>query len=193
MSERFKAEEQGTAMASAAAAVLLPADACLALCTQLPRAADLDAALATIEGVRHGLLGEGLLTVNANLSCGSDAQVVELQRIWSSNPAAYPPAGRKRKTLTPWTRQLLLRGEVFVGEGAEALAQVFDDHALIASLGLCAVVNVPLPGRDGMVLATFNVLGRRPRWQPEEVLLIRLLARFAAPAVERAVALVAPG
>ncbi len=170
----------------------LPAAACLALGHDLPRAGSPEAALAVIDGVRQSLLGPGLLTVNLNATAWSGAgqgagaeDTIELQRIWTSNPAAYPVAGRKRKTLTPWTRQLLLRAEVFVGEGDAVLAGIFDDHALIASLGLRAIVNVPLLDEVGGCFATFNLLGCRPQWQPEEVLLVQLLGLLATPAVQR--------
>lgn len=162
-------------------ALCLPPAACAALCQDLPRAPGPDAALRILEQVRQSLLGDGLLTVNLNATPDrADDEVVELQRLWSSNPAVYPVAGRKRKPMTPWARQLLRRGEVFVGEGDAALAAVFDDHAQIASLGLRAVINVPLlAGRR--CVATFNVLGSRPQWQPHEVMLARLLAVLATP------------
>ena len=97
-------------------------------------------------------------------------------------------AGRKRKTMMPWTRQLLRRAEVFIGEGEEALAEVFDDHARIAALGLKAVVNVPLLDDEGRCCATFNALGPRPCWLPQEVMSLRLLAVLATPAVRRVAA-----
>lgn len=167
-------------------ALQLPPAVCTALCEDLPRAPGPDAALHILEQVRQSLLGHGLLTVNLNTTpehTGDEA--VELQRLWSSNPAAYPVAGRKRKTITPWARQLLRRGEVFIGEGDATLAEVFDDHAQIASLGLHAVVNVPVLA-GGRCVATFNVLGARPQWQPQEVMLARLLAVLATPWVLQA-------
>lgn len=162
-------------------ALSLSPAACAALCQDLPRAPGPDVALRILEQVRQSLLGDGLLTVNLNTTpdC-ADGEVVELQRLWSSNPTAYPVAGRKRKPMTHWTRQLLRRGEMFVGEGDAALAAVFDDHAQIASLGLRAVINVPLFAA-GRCVATFNLLGSRPQWQPHEVMLARLLAVLATP------------
>lgn len=160
---------------------VLPVAVCERLCDALPQAVALDAVLRHIETARQDLLGPGLLTVNLNATAPDDPpDEVQLQRLWSSDPQAYPLAGRKRKTLTPWTRQLLLRAEVFVGEGEAALAEVFDDHALIAALGLRAVVNVPLL-EDGRCVATFNVLGTRPRWEPREIAFVRLLALLATP------------
>ena len=189
----------------------LSPDQCHALCHALPRADNLDAAMRIVEGVRHSLLGAGLLTVNLDVSrpvalvgmnvgtgsaaganADSDAHAdtadtITLERIWSSNPVAYPLAGRKRKTLTPWTQQLMRSAEVFVGEGVQALAHVFDDHSVITGLGMQAVVNVPLLDDAGCCFATFNALGPRPSWLPQEVLALRLLATLATPAVRRAV------
>ena len=104
---------------------------------------------------------------------------IRLQRLYSSAGNAFPVQGRKRKTLTPWTETLFVRGEVFVAEGSTALEQTFDDYAQMRPLGLNAAVNVPLlMGR--VCYATFNVFGTRGAWQPEEVLALRLLALAAA-------------
>lgn len=167
------------------AVAALPAGICSSLCRGLPRAGDFDTAMRIIENARQDLLGDGLLTVNSAgpiVSTGAD-ETIQLQRVWSSRPNEYPVAGHKVKTLTDWTRQLLLRSEVFVGEGTDALATVFDDHRLIRSMGLNAVVNVPLVHADGRCFATFNVLGKNACWSAEDKLLIELLAEFSRPHV----------
>jgi len=166
--------------------LVLPASVCRLLSHDLPRAGGPDAALAVIEAVRRQMLGDGLLTVNLDATpAGAEPGVVELQRAWSSRPDRYPVAGRKRKALTPWTRQLLQRAEVFVGEGDEAIAAVFDDAGLIRDMGLDAVVNVPLVDADGRCFATFNVLGGNGAWTAQERQLIELLAVLALPAARR--------
>lgn len=123
------------------------------------------------------LLGPGLLTINL---WRPDSR--EVVRQWSSDPAAYPVGGSKRKGDTPWARQLLERCEVFVGEGDAALAEVFDDISTIRALGLRAVVNVPI-GERGRCIGTFNYLSPRSAWQADEVETLRQLASLAAPAV----------
>jgi GAF domain-containing protein len=164
----------------------LHADACALLFNDLPRAASHDAALHIIEQVRQMRLGDGLLTINLNATPQRlDDEAIELQRLWSSRPQAYPVAAPKRKTMTPWSLKLLQRCEVFVGEGDAILVEVFDDHALIASLGLHAVVNVPLLA-GGRCVAAFNVLGIRSQWQPHELMLARLLVVLATPWVLQA-------
>ncbi|MCZ2498897.1 GAF domain-containing protein [Xylophilus sp. Kf1] len=179
-----------------AAELVLPASACRLLSHDLARAGAPEAAMAVIEAVRRQMLGDGLLTLNLNATpAGADADAdadadtdtdtIELQRAWSSRPDRYPVAGRKRKALTPWTRQLLQRAEVFVGEGDAAIAAVFDDAGVIRSMGLDAVVNVPLVDADGRCFATFNVLGGNGSWTAQERLLIELLAALALPAASR--------
>jgi hypothetical protein len=164
--------------------LVLPASACRVLSHDLPRAARPESALAILEAVRQQMLGDGLLTVNLDATpADAEPGVIELKRAWSSQPEQYPVAGRKRKTLTPWTRQLLQRAEVFVGEGDEALAAVFDDSNLIRSMGLHAVVNVPLVEPGGRCFTTFNVLGSNDVWTAQERLLIELLAVLALPVV----------
>ena len=158
----------------------LPAAVSALLYDELPRAIGFDAAMSVIERVRQAMLGDGLLTVNKVCAPAASADEFELQRLWSSNVQAYPVAGLKRKTLTSWSRQLLLRHEVFVGEGAGVLAGVFDDHPRITALGLRGVVNVPLL-IEVRCAATFNVLGCREQWRASEVTLIRLLAVLATP------------
>lgn len=66
----------------------------------------------------------------------------------------YPVTGHKRKTMTAWTRQLLVDGRLFVGEGDAAIVQHFADHPTIASLGMHSVVNVPLCDNLGQCYAT---------------------------------------
>ena len=154
-----------------------------ALYQDLPRADSMAAALRILEVVRQSVLGDGLLTVTGIMNTPAalaESGQVDLQRLWSSNPAEYPVAGRKRKTLTAWTRQLVQRGEVFVGEGDAALTTAFDDHARILGLGLHAVINVPLLA-EGRCVALFNVLGTRSQWQSHEVEVARLLANLSKP------------
>ncbi len=183
------------ASAADADVVRLPGAACIALCESLPRAADLHSAMGIVDGVRQQLLGDGLLTVNLLIEPAAlrpEGPMV-LQRAWSSNPVAYPPGGRKHKTMTPWSCALLQDAQVYIGEGDADLAQAFDDHALIIGLGLHCVVNVPLLDTAKNCFATFNVLSPRCGWRADEVLIVRLLATLATPAIARAARTAASG
>jgi len=163
-----------------------PAAVCDSLCDAFGTAANCDNALAAIHIALVAVVGHNLLTVNLDATQPDDPpDEVQLQRLWTSDPGAYPVGGRKRKTLTPWTRQLLHRAEVFIGEGDAALAVVFEEQKSIAELGLHSVVNVPLL-QGGRCVATFNVLGTQTEWLAHEVAAIRLLALLATPWVLRA-------
>jgi hypothetical protein len=139
-----------------------------------------DAGLRQVDDLRRRIAGDSVFSIQQNVTTAGDgADQVLLRRIYSSEAQHYPVDGTKRKTLTPWTECLFLRGRVFVGEGADMLERHFDDYAQMRRWGLQSVVNVPLL-RGNACYATFNVFGTRPRWRPEEILGIRLLALAAA-------------
>jgi len=148
-----------------------------ALLDRLRDAATPQAVMDAVGRATLDMVGPGLLTINA-----WHAQTAQIERLWSSDPAAYPVGGSKTKGDTAWTRQLLVRGEVFVGEGDEALAAVFDDIAVIRALGLNGVVNVPLCHR-GAVIGTFNYLANVQTWTADEIAALRVLGQIAMPAV----------
>ena len=164
------------------------------LCTNLldaiGEATSAEAALVQIDAYRRLLAGPGIFSIQLNMTTRDDpCNEIRLERLYSSAGSAFPVQGRKRKTLTPWTETLFVRGEVFVAEGDSALEQTFDDYAQMRPLGLNAVVNVPLlQGR--LCYATFNVFGTRGGWHPAEVLALRLLAlaatRWVTPAPDLA-------
>ncbi len=160
-------------------ATLSPA-MCSNLLDAIGEAPDAAAALALVDAYRRLLAGPGIFSIQLNVTTRDDpANEIRLQRLYSSAGSAFPVQGRKRKTLTPWTETLFVRGQVFVAEGSPALEQTFDDYEQMRPLGLNAAVNVPLlKGR--VCYATFNVFGTRGCWQPAEVLALRLLALAAA-------------
>lgn len=152
----------------------------------LDEARSAEVALRQIDQVRRLIAGPGIFSIQLNVTTARDpGNEVRLQRFYSSAAARWPVNGVKRKTFTPWTETLFVRGQPFVAEGADALARAFDDYEQMKPLGIDTVVNVPLL-RDNLCYATFNVFGTRGRWQPHEVLGIRLLAlaasRWLAPA-----------
>jgi hypothetical protein len=153
-----------------------------ALLDRLRDAATPQGAMDAVGQATLAMVGPGLLTINA-----WHVRTGEIERLWSSDSAAYPVGGKKIKGDTAWTRQLLVRGEVFVGEGDEALAAVFDDIAVIRGLGLNGVVNVPL-SRRGAVIGTFNYLADVQMWTADEMTALRLLGQLVVPAVVEVIA-----
>ena len=74
-------------------------------------------------------------------------------------PEAYPVFGTKEVEEGFWTGHVLDRHETFVANTIEDIAEVFDDHELIRSLGCEPVINVPVVV-GGKILGTINCLTR---------------------------------
>lgn len=152
----------------------------LAALDALDEADSAEVAIGHIEHRARLLAGATIVSVQQNVTTAGDPfEQILLRRFYSSAAETYPVSGTKRKLLTPWTERIFLDGRTFIGEGSDALERCFDDHAQMRSWGLQCFVNVPLL-RGEVCYATFNVFATRPRWQPGEVLAIRLLALAAA-------------
>jgi hypothetical protein len=148
----------------------------------LGEARSADSALAQIDQIRRVIAGPGIFSIQLNVTTTRDPRnELLLQRFYASPSAAgrWPVNGVKRKTFTPWTETLFVRGLPFVAAGADAMARAFDDYDQMQALGINTVVNVPLL-RDNLVYATFNVFGTSGQWQQHQVLGLRVLALAAA-------------
>ncbi len=92
----------------------------------------------------------------------------EVERVHTSNPAAYPLAGRKPRRDTPWSRQVLVRGEPYYGNDAAGIRFAFEDAEKILGLGLGAVMNLPVK-EGGRVLGTLNFLREAGGYSPDKL------------------------
>ena len=106
---------------------------------------------------------------------------MEVERVYSSNPSAYPVGGRKPKRGTRWGQVVLDRGEVFIARDEEEVRRTFDDHALIFSLGVGSIMNVPI-GFCGKRLGTMNISNQANWFRQEDAEAGRLIAAALAPA-----------
>ena len=104
----------------------------------------------------------------------------EVERVHTSDPNAYPLAGRKPRRDTPWSRQVLVRGEPYYANDAAGIRAAFEDADKILGLGLGAVINVPVKEGD-RVLGTLNFLREAGGYHPEQV---REALALGAQAVE---------
>ncbi len=96
-------------------------------------------------------LGHRLFTVSRILPGAR-----EVERIFTTRPDVYPVHGRKTIDTTPWT-ELMARGECFVASRPGAFGAHFGDIDTIVSIGLGAVVNVPVHDA-GRQMGTLNLL-----------------------------------
>ncbi|PZW43643.1 GAF domain-containing protein [Humitalea rosea] len=81
----------------------------------------------------------------------------EVERVHSSDPAAYTLTGRKRMGPTPWGAHVLEAQQPWFGADAAAMEWAFPDHALIASLGCGSCINIPVVSMRQLI-GTLNVL-----------------------------------
>ncbi len=121
-------------------------------------------------------IGHKLFTV-----MGFHEATMEVERVYTSNASAYPVGGRKPKGGTRWGQMVLDRGEVFIARDADAVRQTFQDHALIFSLGIGSIMNVPI-GYRGKRLGTMNVSNDENWFREEDAEVGRLIATFLVPA-----------
>lgn len=96
-------------------------------------------------------IGHKLLTVSRIVPGG-----VNVERIYTTQPVAYPVHGQKPRDQTEWTAQME-RGECFVANHPDAFGPHFSDLATIVGHGLGAVINMPIL-EDGRLLGTLNLL-----------------------------------
>ena len=136
------------------------------------------ALFSAIEQIAARTVGQCLFSVNA-----FRAATLEVERLYSSNHAAYPVGGRKQKKATAWGQQVLIERRVFVGAGEAAIAASFDDSALMFSLGVRSIINVPVVWR-GACLGVLNFACPHSLVKAEQVAAARLLALVSVAALK---------
>ena len=92
----------------------------------------------------------------------------EVERVHTSDPKAYPLAGRKPRRDTPWSRQVLVRGEPYYANDAAGIRFAFEDAEKLVGMGLGAVINVPVKNGD-RVLGTLNFLREAGGYRAQDV------------------------
>lgn len=140
-------------------------------------ARDTAEAYRAIDALAERLFEHRLFTVTRSLH-----ETMEVERVYSSNPAAYPVGGRKQKRDTEWGAAVLDRGEPLICHGPADIERVFADHALILSLGIGGMINVPVLF-GGRSVATMNVSHAGDRFGPADLSALRTVAALLLPLV----------
>ena len=130
---------------------------------------------AAIDALVQDVIGHKLFTLMRVHEASS-----EVERIYSSDAAAYPVGGRKQKRGTPWSRVVLDRGEVFVARTPDEVRAAFSDYPLIFSLGIGSIMNVPL-AYLGRRLGTMNISHESGWFTAQHAAAARLIAPFVVP------------
>ena len=115
---------------------------------------------------------DGLVQARAGaiiFTCSTfDPATLRASRVYTNRPNQYPLSGLKDIAPGRWTEKVLDRGETFVANTIEEIAEVFPDHELIASLGCGSVVNVPVK-LAGVILGTINLLDKPGHYAAQRV------------------------
>jgi GAF domain-containing protein len=129
-----------------------------------------DALFNAVHDIAEHRLGAGLVT-----AMRYDEPNATVERLYSSNLAAYPVGGRKLKRDSAWSRHVLVEQRVLLSAGDDAIREAYVDHPTIFGLGLHSCVNVPLVC-SGKCVGTMNVLRAEPQWSDADIALTRALA-----------------
>jgi hypothetical protein len=105
----------------------------------------------------------------------------DVARCYSSRPVEYPVAGRKPMGATPWGDLVLKQQKPFLGRDKAGIRWAFFDHELIESMGLGAVINIPVL-YDGVTIGTMNVLDAEHAYEDKHVAPLLALAPLLIPA-----------
>ncbi len=105
----------------------------------------------------------------------------EVARVYSTTPDSYPVGGRKPMGPTPWGDLVLTRQRIFLGRNMDDIRWAFFDHALIGSLGLGCIINVPVVNA-GATLGTINASHAEGHYTLDHVPLVADLAPLLIPA-----------
>jgi hypothetical protein len=108
------------------------------------------------------------------------AQAVE--RVYSSDEAAYPVGGRKPLSKIAASHGAMERGEAFLAATKDDVRKTFFDHELIFSLGITAILNVPIR-HAGRRLGTINLCGEEGMYGAAEIARGKILAGQLVPAL----------
>jgi len=106
----------------------------------------------------------------------------EIERVYTTDSAAYPVGGRKLKRDTAWSRQVLGAGEPYFANDERGIRAAFDDADKILALSLGAVINVPVR-HDGRIVGTLNFLREAGGYSLADVPKALALAPLAAEAL----------
>lgn len=116
------------------------------------------------------IIGHKLFTIMA-----FHEQTMEVERLYSNQPDAYPAGGRKKKRDTDWGQQVLENGKPFIGRSAVDIREHFNDYEVILSLGLEAILNMPIK-LGGKTIGTMNLLDEADHYSETDIVSAQLIA-----------------
>ena len=105
-----------------------------------------------------------------------------VERLHSSDAASYPVGGRKPLAKIGASHAALEKGEAVLAATKEEVRRAFFDHELIFSLGITAILNVPIR-HAGRHLGTLNLCGEVGMYGAADIARAKVLAGLLVPAM----------
>jgi hypothetical protein len=130
-----------------------------------------------VEALAKETCGWRLLTILKYVE--ADAVV---ERVSSSDEKAYPLGGRKPLDKITASHGVTGVGDIFLAATKDDVRKAFFDHELIFSLGITAIMNVPIR-HAGRRLGTINFCGEEGMYGEREKEIGRVLAGLLVPAL----------
>jgi GAF domain-containing protein len=97
-----------------------------------------------------------------------DSATRYLRRVFSTHESIYPIGGRKQKLPSEWSDIVLKAMKPHLSPNIETIRLHFDDHELIESVGIHAILNVPII--DGTTcLGTMNLMKSCGSYEPSDI------------------------
>jgi hypothetical protein len=109
-----------------------------------------------------------------------------VERVSSSDEKAYPLGGRKPLDKIATSHGAMEHGGIFLVGTKAQVKEAFFDHELIFSLGITAIMNVPVR-HAGRRLGTLNFCGEEGMYGEREMQIGRVLSGLLVPALLKAV------
>ena len=136
-----------------------------------------DATYAAVEALVQDTIGAKLFTIME-----IDPEKGVARRSYTNMPDAYPATGEKPLRDDTWYEQVQEKRQVFVANSIEEIADVFNDHELIQSLGCESCLNLPIEV-GGTVIGTLNCLHEAGHYTPDRVAAAHSLKQSGALAL----------
>tara|TARA_B110000438_G_C15576822_1_gene547815 strand:- start:315 stop:800 length:486 start_codon:yes stop_codon:yes gene_type:complete len=109
-------------------------------------------------------------------TCSSfDFVTGKAERIYTSDPEAYPLTGLKNIVPNRWTELVIDSRKPFLAKNISELRDIFSDHEKIEDLGLGAAINLPI-FLSNRLLGTLNLLHENGYYSELDVRLLRMAA-----------------
>ncbi|MBN3849526.1 MULTISPECIES: GAF domain-containing protein [Burkholderiaceae] len=130
-----------------------------------------------VHEVAASTIGFRLLTIMSY-----DAQHHEVERVYTNMPDVYPLGGRKKKQGTAWAKQILQDLRPFRAATSQGIREAFDDHAVMAGMGLGSILNIPI-AYDGVCIGTMNLTHEEGWYASHHESMGLTIGAFLAPAL----------